>query len=97
MGSTRPGDQFQAFGSFLYSEEGQDKMSKSIEQAVVSGDFLEFYWQTRRHSPDKVRSILSVVDPATLTAFIIRLINEWYRLRTQLAAANEELDVYADD
>jgi hypothetical protein len=33
------------------------------------------------------------VDPATLTAFIIKLINEWYRLRTQLAAANEELDV----
>jgi hypothetical protein len=37
------------------------------------------------------------VDPVTLAAFIIRLINEWYRLRVQLEAANQELDVYADD
>jgi hypothetical protein len=72
-------------------------MSKSIEQAAVPGDFLEFYWQTRRHAPDQVRSILSAVDPATLAAFIIRLIEEWYRLRAQLDAANQELDVYADD
>jgi hypothetical protein len=38
-----------------------------------------------------------VVDPATLVAFIIRLIEEWYRLRAQPDAANQELDVYADD
>jgi len=72
-------------------------MSKSIEQAVVSADFLEFYWQTRRHSPDQVGSILSAVDPATLVRFIIRLINEWYRLRAQLEVANQELDVYASE
>ena len=72
-------------------------MSKSIEQAIVTGNFLEFYWRTRRHSPDQVGAILSQVEPAALAAFIIGLINEWYRLRTQLAAANEELDVYKDD
>lgn len=71
--------------------------SKSLEQAVVSGDFLEFYWQTKRHSPDQVCSILSAVDPAILIAFTTRLIDEWYRLRAQLEAVNQELDVYADD
>jgi hypothetical protein len=72
-------------------------MSKSIQQAVIAGDFLEFYWQTRRHPPDQVGAIFSAMDPATLASFTIRLINEWYQLRIQLDAANRELDLYADD
>jgi hypothetical protein len=66
-------------------------MSKSIEQAVVSGDFLEFYWQTRRHSPDQVCSIRSATEPAARTAFMTGLINEQYRLRTQFEAVHKAL------
>jgi hypothetical protein len=77
------------------AERGTE-MKDDITKAIISGNYLDAYWALKRQPPDQVREALDTLDPATLAAFVAGLINEWYRLRAALDAANEALDIDSD-
>jgi hypothetical protein len=79
----------------MHSTRETEMNADDITRAVVSGNYLDFYWALKRHPPQQVWQVLVKLDAATGMAFITGLINEWYRLRAALDAANEALDVGA--
>jgi hypothetical protein len=79
----------------IHSTRETEMNAEDITRAVVSGNYLDFYWALKRHPPQQVWQVLSGLDAAVAMAFITGLINDWYRLRAALDAANEALDVGA--
>ena len=82
--------------AWLSLSDAQGSMAMNaddITRAVISGNYLDFYWALKRHPPQQVWQVLSKLDAGM--ALITGLVNEWYRLRAALDAANEALDVGA--
>jgi hypothetical protein len=79
----------------MHSTRETEMNADDITRAVVSGNYLDFYWALKRRPPQQVQEALFALDAVTLMTFITGLINEWYRLQAALDAANEALDVGA--
>jgi hypothetical protein len=66
---------------------------KDITEAVTTSNCIAFYWALKRHPPCVARAALNTLDPDTLVRFMHTLAGEWYRLRAQIEAVNDALDV----